>query len=77
MDTGENLTRREREAVTLVAEGLSDRAVAARMGCAPQTTRNHLDNAYAKLRLPSGGGHSPRVLATLWYLREGAGEAQP
>jgi DNA-binding CsgD family transcriptional regulator len=74
MDAGEcsGLTPREREAVALVAEGLSNRAVAARMGCAEQTTKNHLDTVYAKLGLPANDGeHNPRVLAVVLWLREG------
>jgi DNA-binding NarL/FixJ family response regulator len=44
-----SLTDREREAVVLVAEGLSNDEVAARMVISPETARTHVSRAIAKL----------------------------
>jgi DNA-binding CsgD family transcriptional regulator len=46
------LTRREREVLSLVAGGLTNRQIAARLSVAPGTVRKHLDNVYAKLDVP-------------------------
>ncbi|HET9379989.1 MAG TPA: response regulator transcription factor [Streptomyces sp.] len=44
------LTDREREAVALVARGLSTRQIADRMVISPLTVKSHIDRAKAKLR---------------------------
>jgi len=54
------LTAREREVLGLVAEGLSNRAIAARLFVTERTVEVHLTNAYRKL-----GVSSRRELATL------------
>jgi len=46
---GVQLTRKEREAVQLVADGLSNKAIARRVGRSERTIEAHLSNAYAKL----------------------------
>jgi DNA-binding CsgD family transcriptional regulator len=46
------LTRREHEVLSLVAGGLTNRQIAARLSVAPGTVRKHLDNVYAKLGVP-------------------------
>ena len=44
------LNPREREAAMLLAGGwTTDAEIAARMGCATQTVKNHLHNIYRKL----------------------------
>jgi DNA-binding CsgD family transcriptional regulator len=43
------LTVRERQVAKLFARGASYRVVAKKLGLAPATVRNHLQNAYAKL----------------------------
>ncbi|WP_322057806.1 helix-turn-helix transcriptional regulator [Paraburkholderia sp. J63] len=43
------LTRREREVVTLAAEGLLDKEIAQRLGISYTTVRTHLDRAFQKL----------------------------
>jgi DNA-binding CsgD family transcriptional regulator len=43
------LTRREIDVLTLVAEGMRNRDVAAALCIAPGTVRKHLDNIYGKL----------------------------
>lgn len=47
------LTPREREVLALVAEGLSDREVAARLFVGPGTVRSHLTSSYGKLAVGS------------------------
>ncbi|TDD04144.1 response regulator transcription factor [Nonomuraea deserti] len=44
------LTRREREAVVLVAQGLSNDEIADRMVISPMTAKTHVNRAMAKLR---------------------------
>jgi DNA-binding CsgD family transcriptional regulator len=46
---GAPLTSRERQVLELVAEGLTNAAVAEQLWIAPGTVKKHLDNAYAKL----------------------------
>ena len=43
------LTRREHEIIGLVAEGLTNAQIAARLWISGGTVRRHLENAYAKL----------------------------
>jgi DNA-binding NarL/FixJ family response regulator len=43
------LTPRERELMELVALGLSDKDIAAKMEITPRTVKTHLSNIYAKL----------------------------
>lgn len=49
----ERLTWRERQTVQLVAEGLSNRAIALRMGVSVRTIEGHLNHAFAKLGVES------------------------
>ena len=49
-DTGlDELTNREREAVALVAQGLSNDQIADRMVISPMTAKTHINRAMAKL----------------------------
>jgi DNA-binding NarL/FixJ family response regulator len=66
MRTGEGLTWRERETVELVAEGLSNKAVATRLGVSVRTVEGHLNHAFAKL-----GVESRTELVRLVLTREG------
>ena len=43
------LTGRERQILTLVADGLTNAEIAAALWISPQTVRKHLENVYAKL----------------------------
>lgn len=46
---GQPLSPRQREMIMLAAQGLSRKQAAARLGLSPQTVKNHLQEAYAKL----------------------------
>jgi ATP/maltotriose-dependent transcriptional regulator MalT len=59
------LTRREREVLTLVAQGLSDSEIAERLVVSPHTVHRHVANVRTKLRLPS------RAAAVAYATREG------
>jgi DNA-binding NarL/FixJ family response regulator len=47
------LTAREREVLDLIAAGITNAAIAARLGLAPNTVSNHISNIFAKLRVAS------------------------
>ena len=50
---GPPLTWRERETVELVAEGLSNKAIAARLGVSVRTVEGHLNHVFTKLAVES------------------------
>ena len=62
---GANLTPREREVLTLVAEGASNREIARRLVVSERTARTHVSAILMKLGLVS------RTQAALWAVREG------
>ena len=51
------LTPREREVLTLIASGLSNAAIASRLGLATNTVGNHISNIFAVAGGQPGGGH--------------------
>jgi DNA-binding NarL/FixJ family response regulator len=63
------LTPREREVLQLVAEGLSNRAVADRLGITLGSTEKYVSSIFTKLGLPDTGGEYRRVLAVLRFLQ--------
>lgn len=68
-DPLDRLTRREREVLALIAEGLSNDALAARLVVAPRTIETHVGNIFAKLGIAEDSQQHRRVLAVLTYLR--------
>jgi DNA-binding NarL/FixJ family response regulator len=63
------LTEREREVLALVAEGLSNRAVAVRLFVTERTVEAHVKQIFLKLGLSTDPDSHRRVLAVLAYLR--------
>jgi DNA-binding NarL/FixJ family response regulator len=68
-DPLEELTPREREALALVAEGLSNKAIAARLVVTERTVEAHVKQIFMKLNLDANPESHRRVLAVLAYLR--------
>ena len=64
-----SLTAREREVLELVAEGLSNQAIADRLDIALRSVEKHVSAIFTKLGLPATGGEHRRVLAVLQFLR--------
>jgi DNA-binding NarL/FixJ family response regulator len=63
------LTDREREVLGLIAEGMSNRAIAARLFVTERTVEAHVTQIFQKLRLPESPDQHRRVLAVLAFLR--------
>jgi DNA-binding NarL/FixJ family response regulator len=63
------LTEREREVLTLIAEGLSNQAIAARIFVTERTVEAHVKQIFQKLGLNTDPDSHRRVLAVLTYLR--------
>jgi DNA-binding NarL/FixJ family response regulator len=66
------LTEREREALALIAEGRSNRAIAERLGITTKTLEGMSGTIFGKLGLEDDPDVNRRVLAVLLYL-DGAG----
>jgi DNA-binding NarL/FixJ family response regulator len=59
------LTTREVEVLKLLARGLSNKEIAARLTISPKTVGNHAEHIYAKIDAPS------RAAAALFAMRHG------
>jgi DNA-binding NarL/FixJ family response regulator len=68
-DPLDQLTEREREVLALVAEGLSNRAIAARLFVTERTVEAHVKQIFQKLSLSTDPDSHRRVLAVLAHLR--------
>jgi DNA-binding NarL/FixJ family response regulator len=64
----EELTDRELEVLTLMAEGRSNRAIAERLFITEHTVEKHVKSIFATLQLPQSGDDHRRVLAVVTFL---------
>ena len=67
-DSVSRLTRRQREVLSLLAEGLSNAAIAESLVIAEKSVVEHVSKVYEALQLPQTGNEHRRVLAVLRYL---------
>jgi DNA-binding NarL/FixJ family response regulator len=63
------LTPREREVLSLMAEGRSNQGIAERLVVTERAVEKHVTSIFSKLRLPAATADHRRVLAVLAYLR--------
>ena len=68
-DPLDQLTPREREVLELMAEGLSNSAIAARIFLTERGVEKHVTSIFQKLRLPVTGDTHRRVLAVVAFLQ--------
>jgi DNA-binding NarL/FixJ family response regulator len=64
-----DLSPREREVLELMAEGLSNAAIAARIFVTERAVEKHVTSIFQKLRLPAAPETHRRILAVLAFLR--------
>jgi DNA-binding NarL/FixJ family response regulator len=62
------LTPREREVLSLIAQGRSNTAIAATLVISPGVVEKHVASIFAKLGLPPSEADNRRVLAAITYL---------
>ncbi|HLF68805.1 MAG TPA: response regulator transcription factor [Gaiellaceae bacterium] len=65
----DELTPREREVLELMAQGLSNRGICAKLVVSPKTVETHVNSIFWKLDLLPAQDEHRRVLAVLAYLR--------
>jgi DNA-binding NarL/FixJ family response regulator len=68
-DPVEDLSPREREVLSLIAEGRSNAGICAKLFLSPKTVETHVNSIFNKLRLAQAPDDHRRVLAVLAYLR--------
>jgi DNA-binding NarL/FixJ family response regulator len=64
-----DLTPREREVLSLMAEGRSNRGICEKLVLSPKTVESHVNRIFTKLRLAPAPDDHRRVLAVLAFLR--------
>jgi len=64
------LTEREKEVLGLIAEGMSNKAIAGRLVITERTIEAHVTQIFQKLALPESSDQHRRVLAVLTFLRK-------
>ncbi len=65
----DSLTAREREVLSLMAEGRTNRSIAGELFVSERAVERHVTSIFAKLDLPATEQDHRRVLAVLAYLR--------
>jgi DNA-binding NarL/FixJ family response regulator len=65
----DQLTGREREVLSLMAVGLTDRGIAERLYVTPKTVETHIGHIFGKLGIPASPADNRRVHAVITYLR--------
>jgi len=70
-DPLDDLSPREREVLSLMAEGRSNNGIAARLFISEGAVEKHVRSILAKLRLPASDDDHRRVLAVLTFLEAG------
>lgn len=65
------LSEREREVLTVIAEGRTNSAVASALFLSEKTVESHVRSIFTKLELPEGRDDHRRVLAVLAWLGQG------
>jgi DNA-binding NarL/FixJ family response regulator len=68
-DPLESLTPREREVLELMAMGSSNQGIADKLVITIRAVEKYVSSIFDKLKLPSSGSESRRVLAVLMFLR--------
>jgi len=68
-DPLEQLTQRERDVLDLMAQGNSNQGIAEALVITLRAVEKYVSSIFTKLRLPSTGTESKRVLAVLLFLR--------
>jgi DNA-binding NarL/FixJ family response regulator len=75
-DPLQELTPREREVLELMAQGLSNSAIAQKLVVTDGAVEKHVTNIFGKLGLHTAAGGNLRVLAVLAWLRAESGTAE-
>ena len=66
----DDLTDRERDVLSLIAEGRSNKAIGAKLYLSPRAVERHVQAIFQKLRLPDSEDDNRRVLAVLALLAQ-------
>ena len=65
----DDLTEREREVLSVIAEGRSNQAICQRLFLSPKTVEAYVRSTFTKLGLAAAPDDNRRVLAVLTFLR--------